>query len=110
MPVKICALSTGKTIRPSDPQSEYIDDFSQVTLVVLSVNGKFKAYTTYGGNEVNGEPYFTVGEVIRDEAAIRNDCRRINGWVGVEVVGIRNPDGTTEGNVPTTKIPHWVAK
>jgi hypothetical protein len=104
--MKLYALPTGKTLRPSNPiDSFYIDRNDEVTVLVLEKdNGKHVAYTTFGSVRDSGIEVDTYADVRWSKSGNAVSYR------GLRVAGIRHQDGFTEGYVPSSKLAHWVAK
>jgi hypothetical protein len=92
-------LPTGKYLNPSNPDGEYWDP--QCSIIICSRYGASKpvALTTYGspptsvGQKAFGFHDQSGGQILEGQ-----------------VIGIRRPDGTTDGEVPNARLPHWVFK
>ena len=94
---------TKTRMNPSAPEEAEFYDSAAIIHVIEDANPektRVRCWTTFGG------PGMEVGE----ESEFRHgwDGGSLLGWW--RCIGTVHTDGTTEGEIPDRRLPHWVAK
>jgi hypothetical protein len=101
-------LPTQSSLNPATGEGEYGEPDSQLTLVLFKLNdSRTRPTRVLTGYSVDGKGY--AGFELGTKHSMFHD--QTGAFLGdYEVVGIRYPDGTCDGNVPDRKIKHSVFK
>lgn len=105
----VAALPTGTNVNVAKGEGEYFEHGTQRHNILRLPGGQYRDLSGYGSDNYDLDaPYqFKVGDTVH---AHHDQLGGNLTDMGATVVGIRHPDGSTEGDVPDKKIPHWVLK